>query len=99
MLKHYAKDPIQEIAETCALAVDRIHWHKDQAQHAAAAHGESHTKNPYQSVDPAPPSKEKSVAKLRAKLLDTNASMFERYRALFTLRNIGTRSHLLSASP
>ena len=41
----------------------------------------------YGSVDPAPPSKEEKVAKLCATLLDENAKMFERMRALFSLRN------------
>ena len=41
----------------------------------------------YGSVDPAPPSKEEKVAKLCSTLLDENAKMFERMRALFSLRN------------
>lgn len=92
MLKQYSKDPLREISETCSLAVDRILWQQQRAKEAGHADGgEAHTTNPYHSVDPAPPSKEKSVAKLRAKLLDTKATMFDRYRALFTLRNIGAR--------
>lgn len=46
--------------------------------------------NPYLSVDPAPPSAEKDVGHLKAKLLDENASLFDRYRAMFALRNHGT---------
>lgn len=42
------------------------------------------------SVDPAPPAPLASVAKLEAQLLDTNLPMFERMRAIFTLRNIGS---------
>jgi deoxyhypusine monooxygenase len=41
------------------------------------------------SIDPAPPTKEKSVAKLREKLLDRSLPLFERYRAMFALRNKG----------
>ena len=54
----------------------------------------------YTSVDPAPPSsglllgKTKlgtaSVEELRDKLLDQQLPLFERYRAMFALRNIGT---------
>ncbi len=47
----------------------------------------------YQSVDPAPPAAavglEPSVPELRASLLDTSSSMFQRMRAVFALRNRG----------
>ena len=56
----------------------------------------------YMSIDPAPPTSgllrgppkpedvsESNIAKLRAQLLDKNLSLFERYRAMFALRNIG----------
>ena len=41
----------------------------------------------YGSVDPAPPSKESNVEILKGTLLDENNKMFERMRALFSLRN------------
>lgn len=41
----------------------------------------------YGSVDPAPPSKVKDIATLRATLLDENLKMFERMRVVFSLRN------------
>ncbi len=41
----------------------------------------------YGSVDPAPPSREVSVSKLKQTLLDEENKMFERMRALFSLRN------------
>ena len=41
----------------------------------------------YGSVDPAPPSKESNVETLKGTLLDENNKMFERMRALFSLRN------------
>lgn len=52
----------------------------------------------YMSVDPAPPVEDSEVpkdesariAKLEAKLMNKETSIFERYRALFALRNIGT---------
>lgn len=34
--------------------------------------------------------KESSVEELRSKLLDTQLPLFERYRAMFALRNIGS---------
>lgn len=42
-------------------------------------------------MDPAPPSGEKDVTALRASLLDENASMFDRYRAMFALRNLASK--------
>jgi deoxyhypusine monooxygenase len=57
----------------------------------------------YTSVDPAPPTSallsgrpnpqdtsESNTSMLRATLLDTTQTLFERYRAMFALRNIGT---------
>ena len=53
--------------------------------------------NPYQSVDPAPPEDKsgeaptaEEVAAVQARLLDTELPLFERYRAMFTLRNMQT---------
>ena len=43
----------------------------------------------FDSVDPAPPSSERSVADLRNVLCDEDEKMFQRMRALFALRNIG----------
>lgn len=57
----------------------------------------------YTSVDPAPPTSrllagkaepedtsEENIAKLRNTLNDTSLPLFDRYRAMFALRNIGT---------
>ncbi|MBT4070929.1 MAG: HEAT repeat domain-containing protein [Euryarchaeota archaeon] len=44
----------------------------------------------YGSVDPAPPSTESDVEKLKHQLLDENMQMFQRMRAVFSLRNNGT---------
>jgi deoxyhypusine monooxygenase len=44
----------------------------------------------YGSVDPAPPSSENDVAKLKLHLLDENNQMFLRMRAVFSLRNSGS---------
>lgn len=43
----------------------------------------------YDSIDPAPPSKTRSIDELRSVLCDEDGRMFLRMRALFTLRNIG----------
>ena len=57
----------------------------------------------YTSLDPAPPTtdllagkgapeamSDAAIAKLKAQLLDTKLPLFDRYRAMFSLRNIGT---------
>lgn len=46
--------------------------------------------NPYCSVDPAPPSTVVDVTALRDQLTDNSRPMFDRYRAMFALRNLGT---------
>ena len=43
----------------------------------------------FDSVDPAPPSSQRSVADLRTILCNEHEKMFARMRALFALRNIG----------
>lgn len=48
------------------------------------------TYHEYDSVDPAPPAPLALEARLEAQLLDTSLPMFERMRAIFTLRNLGT---------
>ncbi|MBO57607.1 MAG: hypothetical protein CMA77_01240 [Euryarchaeota archaeon] len=47
------------------------------------------TSSEFDSVDPAPPSNEKSINKLQNILCDESERMFLRMRALFSLRNIG----------
>lgn len=58
---------------------------------------DGHTdKNPYCSVDPAPPAARKSVPELRSALLDESLPLFDRYRAMFALRNLGTEEAVLA---
>ena len=48
------------------------------------------------SVDPAPPSVDQSVDSLKAILLDDDANLFKRYRAMFALRNLNTSEAALA---
>lgn len=82
LLKQYSADPVLEVAETCQLAVRRLEWLQ---QHP----GQLGATGPYQSVDPAPPAEERDVGRLREALLDESRPLFERYRAMFALRNAG----------
>jgi len=88
ILIKYCDDPHPEVSETCQIAVDRINWRKEHPEAAESEKDASH----FHSVDPAPGhSKEtlgKSVEDLQKILLDSNLSLFKRYQAMFTLRNI-----------
>ncbi|XP_013788254.1 deoxyhypusine hydroxylase-like, partial [Limulus polyphemus] len=90
-LKEYSQDPVVEVAETCQLAVKRIQWLLDSAQKEG-----QNEHSMYCSVDPAPPDVTENVKLLRRKLLDESLPLFERYRALFSLRNVGSREAVLS---
>ena len=60
---------------------------------------EGDSKNPYLSVDPAPSQqndKNVPISQLRSILLDESLSLFQRYRAMFSLRNIGTEEAVLA---
>lgn len=90
VLKKYANDCVQEVSETCHLALDRLKWLEGNP-----SIDENETKNPYQSIDPAPASEETDLTKLSNNMLDESLSLFERYKAMFALRNIGTNESAL----
>lgn len=92
LLKKHAEDPVIEVAETCQLAVRRLEWLMNGGEKTA----EGTDENPYCSVDPAPPAPRKTVPELRAQLLDESLSLFDRYRAMFALRNLGTEEAVLA---
>lgn len=83
-LKQHEHDPCLEVAQTCQLALQRIGFFQ-------SAEGLQIIDNsPYLSIDPTPPAdKSISVSKLRECLLDENDRIFDRYRAMFALRNLG----------
>merc|ERR1712021_164372 len=85
------KDPVIEVAETCELALERIRWLNSEA-----AKEERLCKNPYESVDPAPPSTDADIQQLRMTLLNEDDSLFKRYRAMFSLRNDGSKDAVLA---
>nr|NVI76083.1 nero [Cucujiformia] len=84
-LQEYKDDPTVEVAETCELAIERIKWLKNSADEVKKL-----SNNPYNSVDPAPPALLKDETELKSILLDEKAPLFERYRAMFGLRNLQT---------
>ncbi|NWU71967.1 DOHH hydroxylase, partial [Pterocles burchelli] len=88
VLKRYSEDPVVEVAETCQLAVRRLEWLQENKEELGTS--------PYLSVDPAPPAEETDVAKLRETLLDESRTLFDRYRAMFALRNLGGQAAVLA---
>lgn len=89
LLERYKSDPIPEVAETCQVSIDLIHWKQK--------HPEFKPNEVFMSVDPAPAGKKKkSVAELRAILLNQELSIFKRYKALFGLRNINSKESALA---
>nr|XP_046247041.1 deoxyhypusine hydroxylase [Scatophagus argus]XP_046247042.1 deoxyhypusine hydroxylase [Scatophagus argus]XP_046247043.1 deoxyhypusine hydroxylase [Scatophagus argus] len=94
LLKEYSDDPVMEVAETCQLAVHRLEWLQSGGEKRL---DDANTdKNPYCSVDPAPPAVRKSLSELRLILLDESLPLFERYRAMFALRNLGSEEAVLA---
>ncbi|KAJ8278344.1 hypothetical protein GJAV_G00086610 [Gymnothorax javanicus] len=94
LLKQYSEDPVIEVAETCQLAVRRLQWLMGGGREGDDEGGMAC--NLYTSVDPAPPAPMKSVSELRAQLLDEALPLFDRYRAMFALRNTGTEEAVLA---
>lgn len=81
-LQQYVGSGVREVAETCVLASQRMDYF------AALPAAEQASR--FQSVDPTPPyPPDTPDSKLAGILLDEDAKLFDRYRALFALRNRG----------
>jgi len=93
VLQEFVSDPDRSVSETCVIAIDRINW----AQSSEAKNFKDPSE--YRSVDPAPPRTQTlSVAELKAQLLNESLSLFERYRAMFSLRNLNTEEAVLASA-
>lgn len=95
LLETHCTDPRPEVAETCQIAAARVRWMLARDTSTAAAEGFA-AENPYHSVDPAPalkaPKKKEEFLEVANRLVDTSVPLFERYRAMFTLRNNGSKA-------
>lgn len=85
LLQRYAagsEAPV-EVSQTCRIAVQRVEW--------IAGGGAPDKFSPYTSTDPAPALKDAAAAPeaLGKVLCDPQRPIYERYRAMFALRNIG----------
>ncbi|KAH8681337.1 armadillo-type protein [Xylariales sp. PMI_506] len=84
------------ITETCEIAIDRIEWENSEARKKEKLH-----QSDFVSIDPAPPMPESSqtVEDLEKALMDTEAPLFIRYRAMFALRDLASPPDLPTAVP
>ncbi|KAK9473000.1 armadillo-type protein [Dipodascopsis tothii] len=84
---YFHNDPLEVIRQTCELAIERIKW-----ENSKAAKEETLQESAFSSIDPAPPmpSEIAQVQKLQEILVDQAVPLFERYRAMFRLRDLGT---------
>ncbi|GIZ04651.1 deoxyhypusine hydroxylase [Caerostris extrusa] len=90
LLKKYLNDSSIEVAETCQLAVRKME-ETDMK--------EMSSENPFQSVDPAvplPKSSFNSVNELENILLNESESLYKRYQAMFSLRNMNSKEAAIS---
>lgn len=84
ILESYSEHPVRELSETCILALDRLKYYN-------RSNGDVESLSPYDTVDPTPSFPDgTSLKELREIYLDEKKTLFERYKALFTLRNINT---------
>ncbi|KAJ3509529.1 hypothetical protein NLJ89_g5182 [Agrocybe chaxingu] len=104
ILKEFLADPERSVRETCEIAIAKVEW--DNSEEGKRHRSSKDDDVPaYTSIDPAPATSgllrgapkpeevsEDTVEKLKKELVDTNLSLFQRYRAMFALRNIGTAS-------
>ena len=100
LLHKYCKHVSPEIHETCQIAIDLINWKAADNQPSSTV---SSSSGGYLSKDPAPPINHattiistNTVEHLRSKLMDSSASLFNRYRAMFALRNMNSDSAALA---
>ncbi|KAK1226297.1 deoxyhypusine hydroxylase [Marasmius sp. AFHP31] len=104
ILKEFLNDPERAVRETCEIALDRIKWDQSEEGKKVSDTQKDEEHIPlYTSIDPAPATSklifgapkpedvtQDNIEALRSQLLNTKIPLFERYRAMFALRNIGS---------
>ncbi|KAI9705552.1 MAG: deoxyhypusine hydroxylase [Candelina mexicana] len=87
---------VEVVRETCDIAVARIEWENSKLRKEERLHQSDFT-----SIDPAPPlaqtSQKASIPELQKTLLDTRLPLFQRYRAMFALRDLSSPPDLPTA--
>ncbi|KAI4131952.1 MAG: hypothetical protein LQ347_002747 [Umbilicaria vellea] len=89
---------VEVVRDTCDIAVGRIEWESSEQRKQ-----ERLKQSDFASIDPAPPlpqtSGQPSIADLQSTLLDTKLPFFQRYRAMFALRDLSSPPDLSTAIP
>ncbi|KAF1839496.1 deoxyhypusine hydroxylase [Decorospora gaudefroyi] len=89
---------VEVVRETCDIAVERIEW-----DHGLQKGQEKLKKSDFTSIDPAPPlpqgTEKPAIPELEKTLLDTSLPLFQRYRAMFALRDLSSPPDLPTAVP
>ncbi|WWC69903.1 deoxyhypusine hydroxylase [Kwoniella pini CBS 10737] len=89
ILNKFLNDPSIEVRETCEIAIKKIEFDN-------SPEGKARKLNPdFPTIDPAPsaiPIGDISIPSLKEDLLNTSLPLFERYRAMFALRDFGANS-------
>ena len=83
---------VKELSDTSRLSLNVMDWRQSGGDPNEPPAACACMLNPYSSVDPAPPYAahiNKSTQELGDILLDASLALFERYRAMFSLRNRG----------
>ncbi|XP_006462760.1 hypothetical protein AGABI2DRAFT_186631 [Agaricus bisporus var. bisporus H97] len=102
ILKEFLTDSNRSVRETCEIAISKIEW-DNSPEGQAHKKGTDSSIPLYTSIDPAPATSSllsgapkpdsissNQITALQKDLTDTKLPLFERYRAMFALRNIGT---------
>jgi HEAT repeat protein len=89
LLREFSTDAAPEVRETCLIALEKLAWN-------AANPGVTFASK-YASVDPAPRTDdaEDSIDTLQQRLMDHSKTHFERYRAMFALRDRDSEAAVL----
>lgn len=102
ILEKFSTDVRPEVAETCQIAASRVRWAIENkvsgADNVKGTEGNLND-NPFESVDPAPADKKpssKDIPKYQQILTDQNIPLFDRYKAMFSLRNNGSKAAVLA---
>lgn len=86
------------VRETCEIAVGRIEW-----EHSEQRKAERIRTSDFTSIDPAPPlaqgTHQNTIEELQKQLLDTRLPLFDRYRAMFALRDLSSPPDIPTAVP
>lgn len=90
LLEQFSAHEAPEISETCQIAVDMIKYKQKKAEAAKESSGNG-SSSIYASIDPAPPvAEQRTIEEHRETYLDKSLSLFERYRAMFSLRDLNS---------